>query len=132
MPLTKITKIRVNFYCNFLASGAGGDRIPPTISGCPDDIIWTLPTGNFANVDWVEPTATDNSGVATLRSQTRRPGSFFQIKQPVDVIYTFEDSAGNVATCTFSVSVIRVYKSFFLTLLTCLIFLLSSNMIIKI
>ena len=84
----------------------GIDTTPPVIIGCPSEIIQNLPSGNFASVEWPEPTATDDSGIASLVSQSRRPG-YFELNQPVVVTYVFSDPAGNNATCVFTVNVIR-------------------------
>ena len=57
-------------------------------------------------VSWVEPTATDNSGVVSLSSRSRAPGSFFVVGS-TDVTYVFVDGSGNTAACTFSVNVVE-------------------------
>ncbi len=90
-------------------AGGDTDTTPPTILGCPDDIVERLPSGNFIQVDWEEPTATDASGVANLEFQNFFPGTYFEVGRPQEVIYTFADASGNEATCRFQVSVIRKY-----------------------
>ena len=90
-------------------SGPGEDNTPPTITGCPADIVEPIESGTFATVGWTEPTATDESGSATLEFQNKFPNSFFEVNQPEEVIYTFSDPSGNEASCTFTVSVIRMY-----------------------
>ena len=91
----------------FFTADSGGDNTPPMIMGCPADIVEFLPSGNFMMVSWTEPTATDNSGTANLEFQSFRPGTFFEVNQPAEVIYTFVDPSGNEATCSFTVSVRR-------------------------
>ena len=82
------------------------DTIPPTIA-CINDVVDTVNTGVTGTiVTWTEPTATDNSGTATLSSRTHAPGTFFLVGT-TDVTYTFVDSSGNSATCTFTVTVIE-------------------------
>ncbi|XP_071836035.1 uncharacterized protein [Apostichopus japonicus] len=81
------------------------DVTPPVISGCPRDIFPTVQIGaqnGFAI--WTEPTATDNSGTATLVSQSHPPGSSFLVGRTT-VTYKFADPAGNEAVCTFDVIV---------------------------
>ncbi len=54
------------FFNSTHAATGPGDSIPPVISGCPSDIIEILPFGTNAvgtTVNWIEPTATDNSGM---------------------------------------------------------------------
>ena len=58
-------------------------------------------------VSWTEPTAFDDSGTANLEFQSFRPGTFFEVNQPSEVIYTFVDPSGNEAICSFTVSVRR-------------------------
>ncbi|XP_072013682.1 uncharacterized protein [Amphiura filiformis] len=96
--------------CDFnviVTPGGVVDVTPPTIMGCPSDIIQNMPSGNFARVEWDEPTATDDSGTATLEFQNYFPGSFFEVNRPIEIIYTFQDPSGNEATCTFTVSITR-------------------------
>ena len=82
------------------------DNTPPTIN-CPPDITRTLQSGTFARVDWTDPpTATDDSGIVILTSRSRGPG-FFEVNQPVQIMYTFSDPSGNEAVCSFTVTVIR-------------------------
>ncbi len=57
-------------------------------------------------VDWTDPTATDDSGIATLTSQSHGPG-FFEVNRPVRIVYAFSDPSGNEALCSFTVNVVR-------------------------
>lgn len=56
-------------------------------------------------VSWVEPTAIDDSGFASIVSRSHVPGSFF-IDEKTVVVYTFQDAVGNEATCEFCVNLI--------------------------
>ncbi len=88
---------------------AATDTEQPVITGCPNDIQVQAPDGLTSTVvTWIEPTATDNSGIEPTRVRTRVPGSSFSIGT-TEVQYTFSDQAGNVALCTFDVIVTRKY-----------------------
>lgn len=63
-----------------------------------------LPAGvTQAVVSWVEPTATDNSGVVPSVTQTGQPMTEFN-GGVTEVRYTFRDQAGNEAECAFTVT----------------------------
>ena len=82
------------------------DEIPPIISAI-DDVIVEIPLGNEGSpVTWTEPTATDNSGTATMSSRSHEPGAFFQVGTAT-VTYTFSDPSGNEAATSFTVEVIE-------------------------
>ncbi|KAJ8036101.1 Hyalin [Holothuria leucospilota] len=94
--------------CYFKVEIIEVDTSPPIISGCPTaainktvDLMVTS-----AIVSWMEPTATDLSGVVT-RNRTAIPGSSFSLGI-TKVTYTFVDDVGNSATCSFQVSVVQV------------------------
>ena len=79
----------------------------PVISGCPLDITVNADAGGCdALVTWTEPTASDNCGVTSFVS-THAPGDVFP-EGTTAVTYTAEDAAGNLATCSFDVTVIGV------------------------
>ena len=82
------------------------DTIPPVVSICPSDVYATSScnTANTTQVIWQEPIATDNSGMATLQSQTHQSGQYFSVGS-AQVTYIFADLSGNVASCIFSVTV---------------------------
>ena len=81
----------------------GQDTIPPVASSCPQSITQTIRTGMpSVTVSWIEPTATDNSGMTPTVTQSHQPGDSFNIGTTA-VTYTFTDVAGNQATCTFDV-----------------------------
>ena len=54
-------------------------------------------------VVWIEPTATDNSGLEPERMQTHLPGESFPVGT-TNVMYLFQDEAGNQAICAFDVT----------------------------
>ncbi|XP_071823803.1 uncharacterized protein [Apostichopus japonicus] len=83
------------------------DNIPPVVS-CINDITQEIPLNSFgAVVEFTEPTATDNSGTASVLSATRRPGQFFQTGTTT-VTYIFADPSGNTADCVFDIIVVEV------------------------
>ncbi|XP_072175569.1 uncharacterized protein [Diadema setosum] len=78
------------------------DAEPPVIT-CPDDVVVTVSEGqSSASVSWTEPTASDNSGQVTVTSDIS-PGDF-PIGQQV-VTSTAVDPSGNMATCSFDVTI---------------------------
>ena len=79
------------------------DAIPPVIAGCPTNITVSLPSGCTMPVSWTAPTATDNCGAVALTS-THNPGAIFS-KGTISVTYTATDDYGNIATCSFNVTV---------------------------
>ncbi|WP_217694761.1 HYR domain-containing protein [Algoriphagus marinus] len=81
-----------------------GDNEDPIISDCPVGITVETDADNCgALVDWIEPTATDNSGSVILNSNFE-PGTLFPVGITT-VIYTATDGAGNQSTCSFNVTV---------------------------
>ncbi|PIK34618.1 putative hyalin, partial [Apostichopus japonicus] len=83
------------------------DNIPPVVS-CISDITREIPLNSFGVVvQFTEPTATDNSGTASVLSATQRPGQFFQTGTTT-VTYIFADPSGNTADCVFDISVVEV------------------------
>ena len=93
-------------YEGFRVSWTTPDVTPPVISGCPNTVVQTVNTGTSGSaVSWTEPSATDDSGTATLTQRTNAPGSFFVIGTTT-VTYAFSDPSGNTATCSFNVVVV--------------------------
>ncbi|XP_071945813.1 hyalin-like [Antedon mediterranea] len=90
--------------CNFTVNVAGTHA--QNVTGCPED--FTLPT-NYGNPNrvtyWIEPTATDISGVVSTSSYSHTPGSTFDLGNTI-VTYNFTDTLGNVASCEFIVTII--------------------------
>ena len=54
-------------------------------------------------VTWIEPTATDDSGLPPTMVRSHQPGGSFPVGT-TQVTYIFLDQAGNEATCAFSVT----------------------------
>ncbi|XP_038072761.1 uncharacterized protein LOC119741140 isoform X2 [Patiria miniata] len=80
------------------------DLEAPTIIGCPADITNITDTGlSNATVYWQEPTFTDNDRVSANES-THRPGDVFPLGNTT-VMYNVIDISGNMANCTFLVTV---------------------------
>ena len=87
----------------------GVDITPPTVTGCPANIVETIPVGQASTaVTWTPPTATDN---VTPPSQiivisTHNPGANFNVGVSTTVMYIFRDEAGNENTqCYFTITV---------------------------
>ncbi len=88
----------------FQLSDVGDDTTPPVIDICPNSINVTTPVGMTSTpVTWIEPTATDNSGMTPTVTQSHQSGDRFPIGIS-QVFYTFSDLAGNEAACTFSIT----------------------------
>ncbi len=80
------------------------DTENPVITGCPANItVGNDPNVCGAMVSWIEPTATDNVGVASFTSD-HKPGDSFPVGTTT-VTYTAKDAAGNMAVCSFTVTV---------------------------
>ncbi|XP_072014293.1 uncharacterized protein [Amphiura filiformis] len=99
--------------CEFTVSavvegtGTVKDNTPPEISDCPSDIEETAQLGlTYADVTWIVPAATDDSGDEPRVRTSHTPGSRFTVNQPTIVTYSFNDEAGNKATCAFTVLVV--------------------------
>ena len=83
------------------------DDEKPVITGMPTDIVTTTDPGkSTAIVTWEPPTANDNVAVAVLESN-HVPGSLFAEGSKITVTHTAVDAAGNVATASFAVTVIK-------------------------
>ena len=81
------------------------DVTPPVLSVCPYDILLKT-RGRVVTVSWTAPTATDNCGTPVITS-TKTSGSQFPVGKTV-VIYTATDAKGNKATCSFTVTIIKI------------------------
>ena len=89
------------------------DNSPPSIRGV-QDITVEIPLGTGGTtVTWEEPTATDNSGIAMLTSQTHKSGDVFPTGTST-VRYIFADTAGNEALTSFDVTVIEGKLQYFI------------------
>ncbi|KAJ8031507.1 Hyalin [Holothuria leucospilota] len=81
------------------------DTTPPQCVDVPNDIYETVELGiPRPAVFWNEPTCTDDSGKASIFSRSHSPFTFFTVGETT-VLYTCEDTSGNINTCTFTVNV---------------------------
>lgn len=82
------------------------DDRSPVVMNCPDDITATYPLGaETAAANWIEPTATDDSGVAFIQSRSSYPGNALHLwTSRHEIIYAFSDATGNLAYCTFYIT----------------------------
>lgn len=88
--------------CTFIVTKVDTQR--PVISGCPGNIrVNSLPTQCGQNVSWVEPTASDSCSLGSFTAD-HHPGDFFPVGTTT-VTYTAQDASGNVAACSFTVTV---------------------------
>ncbi len=76
---------------------------PPIINNCPTDLNVSLISDCSATVNWVEPTATDDSGISDFTS-THSPGDEFSVGT-TEVTYTVTDNEGATSKCSFNVIV---------------------------
>lgn len=87
----------------FLITNSFPDNEDPMIT-CPSSISsGTTPSLNTSVVWWTVPTATDNTGVASVVSDYT-PGQMFPVGNTL-VTYNATDLGGNVAICSFYVNV---------------------------
>lgn len=81
------------------------DTTPPVIINCPEVDPVTVELGmQVGFAFWVEPMATDNSGIVSLQSRTNGPGESFPVGKTT-VVYTFVDPAGLTSVCEFVICV---------------------------
>ncbi len=81
------------------------DVTPPSISGCPGNIVLTASAGCDAIATWSAPTASDNcSGVSIAQTAGAASGSAFPLGTTT-ITYTATDGAGLTSTCSFTVTV---------------------------
>jgi hypothetical protein len=81
----------------------------PTIA-CPGDIEQPADAGAVvATVSWPAPSTSDNSGGTVVTSASIASGSAFELGVTA-VTMTATDTAGNMATCTFSVEIVDEEK----------------------
>ena len=90
------------------------DTLAPVFTVCPDDQnVATDPGLPTAVVNFATPAATDNHAVYSLTG-THAPGHAFPLtlpnQSPTVVTYTAVDLSGNVANCTFTVTVADTEK----------------------
>jgi hypothetical protein len=94
------------------------DEELPVLLNCPGNISTTVPGCEAGSVmSWTPPTVADNCPMVTLTS-THNPGDFFPCGTTV-VTYTATDMAGNVATCSFNVTVTCLCAEIVSTSMSC-------------
>lgn len=75
----------------------------PVIDGCPAVVTEVVELGITSTpIFWIEPMATDISGVSILTMRSHEPSDVFPVGSTT-VTYVFSDGVGNTATCTFMV-----------------------------
>ncbi len=80
------------------------DSEAPIIRNCPNSDTYSVSPGTPSTpVIWIEPTAFDNSGEQPAVSKSHEPGDIFVVGA-TPVTYTFTDSSGNQAMCSFIVT----------------------------
>ncbi len=89
--------------CSFDVTVQDGEA--PLLGGCPSDIT----VGNDAGacsavVTWTPPAVSDNCP-GVLLSSDHSPGDVFAVAPAASVTYLAVDLSGNIATCTFTVTV---------------------------
>lgn len=81
------------------------DTDPPRVFGCPADMtVQAVPGEQCAVAQWSEPFAVDNGREDVVTMQTSQPGRCLPIGDTL-VSYIFTDGSGNVAVCTFTITV---------------------------
>ena len=83
---------------------SAADTVPPTITSCPQPATYSVSFGFPSTIaTWTEPTATDDCPGALSRIQSHSSGQEFQVGV-TQVRYIFSDTAGNQATCQFTIT----------------------------
>jgi gliding motility-associated-like protein len=92
-------------FCATILNGCSNDTTNPLITNCPANrtVIMTGP-GCTQSVTWNAPIVTDNCTLASV-VESHSPGFNFP-KGTTTVTYTATDAAGNIATCSFNVTVV--------------------------
>jgi hypothetical protein len=80
------------------------DVTPPVINDCPSNISVFATSPSGAVVNYTAPTASDNCSVVINRTAGLASGSLFPLGTTT-ITYTATDAGGNIATCTFTVTV---------------------------
>jgi len=82
------------------------DTQMPTWANCPTNITENINIANTctAMVSWTVPTASDNCGVEQI-IVSHMPGDTFPVGT-TPVSYVAIDTAGNIATCSFDITVV--------------------------
>ena len=82
------------------------DRVPPLVS-CPDNLLFSVETGSGGvELNWADPTVSDNSGSVTLVSNSHNSGDSFAPGETT-VIYIYQDPSNNRNQCSFTITVVE-------------------------
>lgn len=94
-------------FCEFVISVC--DTVAPLVVSCPTDTTFILPNDtSLCEViyEWeTDPAFTDNCTAQLEITSNRGPGLF--LTGSTDVVYTATDECGNVAVCSFTVTVLE-------------------------
>ena len=101
--------VLVVIFCGGIMNNSYGqctnDIDPPVVSNCPGDITINSAAGSCSqSVTWTEPSAVDNCSDTVYVTANYLPGSTFPLGTTL-VTYTFTDTSGNSAVCTFNIIV---------------------------
>lgn len=81
------------------------DTRDPLVINCPQTVTEVVELGvSVAIVSWDEPFAVDLSGSPVVVTKSHQPPVVLSVGDHV-ISYSFEDLAGNVADCVFTVSI---------------------------
>jgi hypothetical protein len=109
-PLLHYSVLLAGFFSLFSAPIFGqcvGDTTKPFFERCPQNIVINQSIANSGDcipLEWNEPLAADNCGVAYM-SGNRFSGECFPVGT-TNIVYTAIDSSQNSATCTFTITVL--------------------------
>ena len=83
------------------------DTRSPSINSCPSDIVMCVKSGTqYVTIEWVPPSATDDTSASITVEQSHSPGGIFQVGE-TNVTYKFTDASNNSAFCVFGVNVVE-------------------------
>ncbi|XP_072018866.1 uncharacterized protein [Amphiura filiformis] len=86
------------------------DITAPSIARIPDIRLSTSCNTECTRVAYVEPPATDDSGIANLISRSHTPGQCFPVGT-TPVTYQYGDPSGNTASYSFNIIIVEVRPS---------------------
>ena len=81
------------------------EDVDPTLSGCPSDFFFFADASCEKIVNWSPPSASDNCTSPIVPIGSHNPGDSFGVGT-TEVTYTATDDSGNVATCSFNVTIL--------------------------
>ena len=102
LPLRKVENARP--ITTLLQYICVADFEGPTITFCPEDLqVATGANGSFVVPTWEMPNTTDNGDTSTLTSNY--DGEPLPLGSTTSITYTALDASGNMAFCSFSVTI---------------------------